>query len=143
MKASKVFIGLTVIVVLCAAILISVSSIELAFNALVAEKLSNKPEEYFVVTEAEPVLLQAISHLGEPVPFHLLDDTEIDDLMNQHGTSNLEYQNNYYSVSILFVEPPVIYAQVLWVSIFGLVVSTTFLAALAIRKGLKYKKSSR
>ena len=135
-----IFAGLAIIMVLCAATLISVTSIELTFNELVAEKLSNKPEEYFVVTDAEPVLLQAISHLGEPVSLHLLDETEIDDLINQYGTSNLEYQNNYYWVGILFVEPLEIYSQISWMSLFGLVVSTALLVSLAILKGLRQRK---
>ena len=135
-----IFAGLTIIMVLCATTMISIFSIELTFNALVAEKLSNKPEEYFVVTNADPALLQAISHLGETVPLHSLDETEFDDLREQYRTSNIGYQNNYYWVGILCVTPSQIYSQILWMSLFGLGVSTILLVSLAILKGLGRRK---
>jgi len=124
--------------VLFAGIMVSISSIELIFTELVAEKLEDKPEEYFVVTNADPALLQAISHPGEPVPLHSLDETEFDELNNQYGTNNVEYQNNYYSVGILMVEPSRIYIAVFWMSLFGFVASTILLISLAISKGLGY-----
>ena len=133
-----VFAVLIAVMVVCAATMISVSSVELNFNALVTEKLASKPEEYFVLTDADPALLQAISHPGETVPLHLLDETEIDDLMEQHGTNNIEYQNNYYSVGILFVEPSGIYRDLFLMSLVGFVVSAAFLISLAISKGSGY-----
>jgi len=138
-----VFAVLTAVMVVCAATMISVSSVELNFNALVTEKLASKPEEYFVLTDADPALLQAISHPGETVPLHLLDETEIDDLMEQHGTNNIEYQNNYYSIGILFVEPSGIYRDVFWMSLVGFVVSAAFLVSLAIFEGLRYVRKRR
>jgi hypothetical protein len=124
--------------VLCATTIILIPIIGTPSPVMVAEQLSNKPEEYFVVTNADPVLLQAISHLGESVRFNSLDETEIDDLINQYGTSNLEYQNNYYWVGMPIGEPLQIYSQILWMSLFGLVVSTTLLISLAILKGSGY-----
>ena len=124
--------------VLFVGIMVSISSIELIFTELVAEKLEDKPEKYFVVTNADPVLLQAISHPGEPVPLHSSDETEIDDLIGQYGTNNMEYQNNYYSVVILMVEPSRIYIDVFWMSLFGFVLSTILLISLAILKGVSY-----
>jgi hypothetical protein len=63
----KIFAGLIIIIFLCATLLIVIPYVGTPKPVMVAEKLSNKPEEYFVVTDADPVLLQAISHLGEPV----------------------------------------------------------------------------
>ncbi len=94
---------------------------------MLAEKLSNRPEEYFVVTNADPVLLQAISQLGESVSFNSLDETEIDDLIDQHGTSNVKFQENYYKVGILTGEPLMIYIQLWWICLFGFVTSTIIL----------------
>lgn len=136
----KIFAGLIIIIILCATYIIVLPHIAALKLAMVAEKLSNKPREYFVVTDADPVLLQAISHRGELTYFSSLDETEIDDLTGQHGTSNVEYQNNYYSAGILSVHPPEIYVQVFWISLLGLVVSTTLLATLTIRKGLGWRR---
>lgn len=137
-KTLLFFALLTAIMVLCAALAFSsYSSIgELDFNALKAEKLLDKPEKYFVVTNTDPALLQAISHSGEYVSLHLLDETQIDELIGQYGTSNIEYQNSYYIIRILYVEPSQIYALELWMSIFGFVVSTVLLISYTVFKGL-------
>ena len=126
--------------VLCATNMFLIPYIGTPKPVMVAEKLSNKPEEYFVVTDADPVLLQAISHLGEPVRFNSLDETEFDDLRDQYRTGNLEYQNNYYWAGILIGDPPEIYSQILWMSLFGLGVSTILLVSLAIHEGLGRRK---
>lgn len=136
----KIFAGLIIIIFLCATLLILIPDIGTPKPVMVAEKLSNKPEEYFVVTDADPVLLQAISHLGESVRFNSLDETEIDDLRDQYGTSNIEYQNNYYWAGFPIGEPLQIYSQILWISLFGLGVSITLLVSLAILKGLGRRK---
>jgi hypothetical protein len=135
----KIFAGLIIIIFLCATLLILIPYIGTPKPVMVAEKLSNKPEEYFVVTDADPVLLQAISHLGESVRFNSLDETEIDNLGDSHG-AYIEYQNNYYWVGILIGEPLEIYSQIFWMSLFGLVVSTTLLVSFAILKGLEQRK---
>jgi len=126
--------------VLFVGIMVSISSIELIFTELVAEKLSNEPEKYFVVTNPDPMLLQAISHPGVPVPLRSLDETEFNELSNQYGTNNVEYQNNYYSVGILNVEPTRVYYDVFLMSLIGFVVSTILLISYAISKGLGYVK---
>ncbi len=135
---------LTSILVLCAASAVSLNSFmgELDFNAMVAEKLSDRPEEYFVVTNADPTLLQAISNSGDYVSFHLLDETQMDELIGQHGTSNIEYQSNYYNIRILFVEPSPIYAEEFWMSIFGFVASTVVIVSYAIFKGLSQMRKT-
>lgn len=143
------FALLTVVLVLCAALALSFySSIEeLDFNAIKAEKLSDKPEKYFVVTNIDPALLQAISHSGEYAFFHLLDETQIDELIGQYETNNIEYQNNYYRIYILFVEPSPINAEGFWISIFGFVASTFVLVSYAFFKVIgsikKRKKQNR
>ena len=131
--------------VLCAASAVSLNSYigKLDFNAMKTEKLSDKPEAYFVVTNADPTLLQAISNSGDYVSFHLLDETQMDELIDQHETNNIEYQNNYYRVWILFVEPSQIYAEEFWMSIFGFIASTVVLVCYAIFKGLSQVKKVR
>ena len=130
---------------LCAVSAVSLNSYigELDFNAMIAEKLFDKPEEYFVVTNADATLLQAISNSGDYVSFHLLDETQMDELIGQHGTSNIEYQNNYYNIRILFVEPSPIYAEEFWISIFGFAASSVILVFYAIFKGLSQMRKQR
>jgi hypothetical protein len=110
---------------------------------MIAEELPDKPEEYFAVTEADSVLLEAISNLGKAVHFNSLDETQIDELTYQHGTSNLEYQNNYYRVGIPIVEPASIYSQILWVSIVGFAISTTTLIAIVTLTGASHFRKQR
>jgi hypothetical protein len=69
-----------------------------------------------------------------------LDETEFDDLRDQYRTGNMEYQNNYYWAGILIGDPPEIYSQILWMSLFGLGVSTILLVFLAIHEGLRQRK---
>ncbi len=148
-KTFLIFAILTAIILLCAALAFSFySSIgELDFNAIQAEKLSNKPEKYFVVTNADPTLLQAISHLGEYVSFHLLDETQIDELIDQYGTNNIGYQSNYYRIYIVFVEPSQFNAEGFWMSIFGFIASSVFLVSYSVFKVIgdikKRKKQNR
>jgi hypothetical protein len=119
---------------LCVALIVIIPYIGTARPSMIADKLSNTPEKYFVVTDADPVLVQAISHLGKPISFDSLDETEIGDLAYQYGTSNIEYQNNYYSVGVLVSEPSPIHILTFWASIIGLIMSTALLIYLAIRK---------
>lgn len=140
---SKFFTTLVIIMVLCAAIVILLPLFSFPPTmGMVAEKLSNKPEEYFVVMDADPVLSQAIAHLGESVPFYSLDTIEFDDLRDQHGTSNIEYQNNYYRVDIFSVTPKLSYelSIIFWISFFSFIVSTILLTSLIIHKRFRLER---
>ena len=136
---TKVYAGLTIIMVICAAsaflmpLLIPPLS---GYSDLVVEKLQDKPEKYFVVTNPDPVLSQAISSGGR-APFHSFAEIQIDDLMNQYGTNNIEYQNNYYWVGTQFVE--VTWSNeasmFFWLFVSGFIVSLILLASIAFVKG--------
>ena len=104
---------------------------------MTADKLSSKPENYFVVTEADPILREAIS-TGKIVRFDSLDETQIDELTSQHGTPNLEYQDSYYRVGYLRGDPPMIYGQIYLVSFFGLVASVFVLICYVSFKELNH-----
>jgi len=110
-------------------------------HVMMAEKLSDKPEEFFVVTNPDPVLLKAISTL-ERVCFYSFDETRFDELIGgEYGGANIEYQGNYYFVGIPIVEPDIfMFGLVFGISIFGLVTSTTLLVSHAIRKGSRQRK---
>lgn len=138
----KVLVGMLVVLFLfCVALLILIPHIATSRVEVTAEKLSSIPEQYFVVTEDDPVLLQAISQLGEPVSVNSLAETEIDNWIKEHGTNNLKFQENYYKVYIPIVEPPEIYAQILLLALFGALASGIALISVIIANKLKKRNN--
>lgn len=138
---SQLLVGmLAVLFLFCVALLILIPHIATPKVEITAEKLSSIPEQYFVVTEDDPVLLQAISQLGEPGSVNSLAETEIDDWIKEHGTNNLKFQENYYKVYIPIVEPPEIYAQILLLALFGAVASGISLISVIIANKLKTRQ---
>ncbi|MGB9914363.1 MAG: hypothetical protein ACPLIG_00410 [Candidatus Bathyarchaeales archaeon] len=130
----------TVLFLFCVALLILIPHIATPKVEITAEKLSSIPEQYFVVTDDDSVLLQAISQLGEPVSVNSLAETEIDNWIKEHGTNNLKFQENYYKVYIPIVEPPEIYAQILLLALFGAVASGISLIYVIIANKLKTRQ---
>lgn len=134
---TKAFLGLSLIMVVCgiSAFLIPFLQAHPDYH-IVAEKLSNKPTEYFVVTDTDPSLQQAIDNIGEPVPIYPADETNIGESIHEYGTGNLEYKNNYYNVIVLDIEFGLGYPllTLLWISISGFVISLTILLILVIIK---------
>ncbi len=97
-----------------------------------AEQLHAKPDDFFVVTDpADPILIQAISNPKQSIPIQSYDETEIDELIQEHDTNNIEYHGNYYFVGFLNVEriPLAIY-----ISLAIFTVSTVSMFILAITK---------
>jgi len=105
------------------------------------EKLSEKPQQYFAVTNPDPILSEAITHPGQPIQFISLSETQIDELTSRYGTPNLEYQNTYYRAGIPMVEPLAIYGQTMLISFVGGLVSGVALIALIIISGIRYFKN--
>ncbi len=71
-----------------------------------AEKLTTKPEQYFILSNPDPYVLRAIN--GEQNLLAPQRETQILDLEEQHKTSNVEYNGSYYAVWVAFVDafPP-------------------------------------
>lgn len=101
----KVIVVITILMVSSAAsaILIPLLETHPTIN-IIAEKLTSRPENYFVVKNADPILAQAISNLGDPVPIYSLDDIVIDDSIKQQNTSNIEYDGNFYSLAFINID---------------------------------------
>ena len=98
------------------------------YYGLHADKLNDKPQKYFTLTNPDPYVLKAIN--GEYVHPHY-DDTQIDELIRQHQTSNIEYNGSYYSIGLVFVDafPPPTLPYILVgfaLSILGIVVIAIF-----------------
>ena len=74
--------------------------------AIYADKLTEKPAEYFKLTDPDQYVLKAIN--DEPNVYAHYDDTQIDELTRQYGTNNIEYNGSYYTIGIAFVDafPP-------------------------------------
>ena len=72
-----------------------------------ADKLTEKPENYFVLSNPDQYVLKVLDgqerHIEVP-----WDDTQIDELTRQYSTNNIEYDGSYYSIQINFVDafPP-------------------------------------
>ena len=138
---SKVLVAmLAVLFLFCVALFILIPYIAAPKVEITAEKLSSIPEQYFVVTEGDPVLLQAISQLGKPVSVNSLAETEIDNWIKDYGTNNLKFQENYYKVYIPIVDPSEIYAQILWLALFGAIVSGIALIVIIMANKLEKRK---
>ena len=69
---------------------------------LVATKLEQKPDRYFLLENPDNYVLQAIINEDKPVS---IGTSKIFELISMHNTSNVEYNNEYYNVGILLVDP--------------------------------------
>jgi hypothetical protein len=76
-------------------------------HAIDADKLNEKPTNYFSLPNPDQYVLEAINS-ERFVDIRSLDDTQIDELINQYGTNNIEYNSTYYTVWIANVDsfPP-------------------------------------
>jgi len=72
-----------------------------------ANRLDGEPEEYFVLENPDPHLLQAIS-TENYVVLDSVDDTQIDDLIQTHGTNNIKFHSAYYRIDFAVADkfPP-------------------------------------
>jgi len=67
---------------------------------LVAEKLTEKPDVYILLTEPDSYVLQAISNLGDQVVVGASENSEFDEMVETHGTNNVEINGNYYQIQV-------------------------------------------
>jgi len=98
------------------------------YYGLQANKLDDKPQNYFKLPNPDQYVLKAIN--GEYVYPHY-NDTDIDELIRQYQTSNIEYNGTYYSIGLVYVDafPPPTLPYILAgfaISILGIVVVAVF-----------------
>jgi len=108
MKHKTLFLSIAIILLVFTAIYnyIMTHPREFRFGASVsAEKLSAKPADYFVVTDPDPYLLEALSHSGTEVFAGFWDDIKIDELIAANDTNNVEYGDAYYTVQLYSNDP--------------------------------------
>lgn len=94
---------------LCIASIFVFTSIYLAQQAgygeaLEAYKLPNAPEKFIVLESPDQYVLRALSNPNTLV-FVDMEKTLIDNIVQSNGTNNVFYENSYYEISVLSVDP--------------------------------------
>jgi hypothetical protein len=89
-------------------------------SAIEACNLTDTPEIYFSLENPDSYVLQAISN-PQTLVFVNPDNTQIDELIQTHGTNTIEYNNIYYQIQFLSVDPgvfgylgPLMIGWILW-----------------------------
>jgi hypothetical protein len=105
--------------------------------AIHADKLTEKPVKYFVLSNPDQYVLKVIDDKENYVIVHY-DDTQIDELTRQYGTNNIEYNGSYYTIGIAFVDafPTPTLPYILT----GFVISISAIIILSIFQVVKYYK---
>jgi hypothetical protein len=75
-------------------------------SALEAHKLTDTPEKFIVLESPDQYAIRALSNPGTLV-FVDLDKTLIDNIIPSNGTNNVFFENSYYEINVLSVDPSV------------------------------------
>jgi hypothetical protein len=109
--------------------------------AIHADKLTEKPANYFALSNPDQYVLKVIDDEENYVIVHY-DETQIDELTRQYGTNNVEYNGSYYTIGIAFVDsfPPTTLPYILA----GFVISVSAIIILSIFQVVKrYKQPTK
>ena len=100
---------------------------------LEATELDEKPEKYFPFSNLDSHGIQTIfnSNIGAEVGLEAF--LEIDELMSEYKTINVEYANNYYELQFVAIDrfPPY---PILWLCAFSFFISSALIIATLIIK---------
>ena len=97
-----VLILLVIVAVLSAIVLIAIPAIYHPTYTISAERLGQKPDTYFHLENPDNYVSQAISNPQESVIMDSLEDTQIDEMIEEHNTSNVQVNDIYYKIGIVF-----------------------------------------
>jgi hypothetical protein len=105
--------------------------------AIHADKLTEKPANYFALSNPDQYVLKVIDGKESYVYVHY-DDTQIDEQTRQYGTNNVEYNGSYYTIGIAFVDafPPTTLPYILA----GFVISVLAIIIFSIIQVVKHYK---
>jgi uncharacterized protein YlzI (FlbEa/FlbD family) len=82
--------------------MITVMSIYGPEYSLYATKLEAEPDTNFLLENADNYVLEAVNNPETSIVVgRTLGNTQIDELMSMHNTSNVEYNNSYYRIQII------------------------------------------
>lgn len=73
---------------------------------IVAHKLPEKPDKYFVLAEPDSYVEQAIFNPDEEVYVGSWEKTEFDEMVEDYETPNVEFNGKYYEVNCMSKDPP-------------------------------------
>ena len=109
--------------------------------AIYAEKLIEKPSNYFVLDKPDRYVLEAISNQHSSI-FNSLDSTKIDELTDNHETPNIEYNGSYYGIAMSYGDSfPPFGLPILLLG--GIAVSITAIMIISSYKTVDYIKNKK
>jgi len=71
---------------------------------IIAHDLPEKTQSYFAFENPDPYVLEAISNPGKPIYIHYFNYTQIDEMIESYGTSNIEYNYHCYNVDLVYTD---------------------------------------
>lgn len=128
-------IALTILALLSATALIVIPTQHYGFYFVKAESLSQQPDSYFALENPDAVVSQAISNTQESVTVSSLEDTQLDEMIDEHNTNNVQVNDSYYEIRIGVGDRfPVIEPMLYLMSLFTLPLSLTAIAIITLLK---------
>ncbi len=107
-------------------------------SALEAYKLQDKPEQYFVLDNPDQYAIKALSTPSTLV-FVDLDKTLIGNIILSKGTNNVLFDDYYYEINVLSVDPScfdyIVPLIIIWI-VWGIVA----IVIVSVRYGTKNKR---
>lgn len=108
-----------------------------------AQKLTETPQTYMAINQSDATVIGAVSNLQEGFWVHSLEDTQIDELINQqimaNNTNNFHVNGEFYRIGIIDVDafPPTYILVMFPVSLVALPLSTVIFIVAAVVKLVK------
>lgn len=74
-----------------------------AHMILVATELTERPDNYFVLTSPDPFTLEAIQNPGMYIGVTFVEEDKVTflDLAEEHDTPNVEFEEKYYHINVM------------------------------------------
>ena len=82
----------------------SIVTSENSGSAIVAFRLEEEPDDFFVIEDPDSFFLEAIVNEGEPVFLGFFGETSIDELITFYNPCNVAYLDEFYSIGRLSVD---------------------------------------
>lgn len=107
-RAKVALIVLTLVAVSSAIALVAVPALYYPSYIVKAERLTQKPDTFFVLENPDPMVSQAISNPQKSAEIRSLEDTQIDELIDENNNDNVQVNDSYYQIEIVCVDrfPP-------------------------------------
>lgn len=140
----KILFILSVVMAICLITILSINAFYSSDVQITAYYLENKPQDFFnALTNSDSVLLEAVSNPGNHFQINSLADTQVDELINQYKTINVEYQGKYYSLDVAMIDNASPLTILALPALIGLIISVLLFIIFAIRKTFGYLRKNR